>query len=69
MGEGVSVIGAGDDETALVRERQPLLKTVPSMQGCVNPGHVSGKLWSLLPSLLPIDQIYSFPSLLIALGK
>ena len=33
------------------------------------PGYVSGKLWSLFSSLLPIDQIYSFPSLLIALGK
>lgn len=69
MGVGASVIGAGDDEAASVRERQPLLKTVPSMQCCVNPGHVAGKLWSLLSSLLPVDQIYSFPSLLIALGK
>lgn len=33
------------------------------------PGYVSGKLWSLLSSLLSVDQIYSFPSLLIALGK
>ena len=28
MGEGVSVLGADDSETASVRERQPLLKTL-----------------------------------------
>ena len=71
VGEGVSVTGAADSETASVRERQPLLKTLflPCRAVLCYPGCVSGKLSSLLSSILPIDQMYSFPSLSIALGK
>ena len=66
VGEGLSVVGADDGETASGRRGSCSYRPCSFHAEMCHPGDVSGKLRSLLSSLLPVDQIYNCPSISIA---